>query len=241
VFGSQICGDDPSVLNVCYKQNITDFIPEAVCLDTNTGIPISQLRKLNYFKYDSAASAEKDINPETRKQLGMLINELIERFMKQNSTAPLVNARTMEEVADFVNERFSRIQGFGQYNLVATVATDTSDIVNRLLYLTDGEKRLESTGSGMQYIAMASLGILCYIMGLYKSKSIPFESRLYTNGNGEKILPVILAVDEPEVHLHPYLQRSLINFYHFGKSTTPDQLDQTWVNCLNLFGVEYNA
>ena len=29
--------------------------------------------------------------------------------------------------------------------------------------------------------------------------------------------------------------------YHFGKSTTPDQLDQTWVNCLNLFGVEYNA
>ena len=30
-------------------------------------------------------------------------------------------------------------------------------------------------------------------------------------------------------------------FYHFGKSTTPDQLDQSWVNCLNLFGVEYNA
>ena len=30
-------------------------------------------------------------------------------------------------------------------------------------------------------------------------------------------------------------------FYHPGKSTMPDQLDQTWVNCLNLFGVEYNA
>ena len=29
--------------------------------------------------------------------------------------------------------------------------------------------------------------------------------------------------------------------YHLGKSTTPDQLDQTWMNCLNLFDVEYNA
>ena len=33
----------------------------------------------------------------------------------------------------------------------------------------------------------------------------------------------------------------LADIYYFGKSTTPDQLDQTWVNCLNLFGVEYNA
>lgn len=29
--------------------------------------------------------------------------------------------------------------------------------------------------------------------------------------------------------------------YHFGKSTTPDQLDQTWVNCLNLFDVGYTV
>ncbi len=29
--------------------------------------------------------------------------------------------------------------------------------------------------------------------------------------------------------------------YHFGKSTTPDQLDQTWVNCLNLFDAEYTV
>ncbi len=27
--------------------------------------------------------------------------------------------------------------------------------------------------------------------------------------------------------------------YHFDKSTTPDQLDQTWVNCLNLFDAGY--
>ena len=30
-------------------------------------------------------------------------------------------------------------------------------------------------------------------------------------------------------------------FYHFGKSTTPDQPDQTWVNCLNLFVAGYTV
>ena len=39
---------------------------------------------------------------------------------------------------------------------------------------------------------------------------------------------------------HKKLELDIL-IYHFGKSTTPDQLDQTWVNCLNLFGVEYNA
>ncbi len=31
------------------------------------------------------------------------------------------------------------------------------------------------------------------------------------------------------------------NIYHFGKSTTPDQLDQPWVNCLYLFDAEYTV
>ncbi len=29
--------------------------------------------------------------------------------------------------------------------------------------------------------------------------------------------------------------------YHFGKSTTPDQPDQTLVNCLNLFDAGYTV
>ena len=29
--------------------------------------------------------------------------------------------------------------------------------------------------------------------------------------------------------------KEITEIYHFGKSTTPDRPDQTWVNCLNLF------
>ena len=35
--------------------------------------------------------------------------------------------------------------------------------------------------------------------------------------------------------------RTRLLIYHFGKSTTPDRPDQTWVNCLNLFVAGYTV
>lgn len=236
-FGDNFNSDDPETINICYKQKITDAFPTAICIDTDDSIPMKQIRKLNYFKYESTASPSKELKLDAKKGVGMLMNAIVESFVNQNGTTSFVNTDRIEELAQYINQKFSRIQGFREYNIGASIATDTTDVVTSLFYLSDGERRIDTTGSGVQYIAMASISILCYIMELYKSKSVPFEERLYTNDNGERILPLILAIDEPEVHLHPYLQRSLIGYYKRILCDKDDDFKKLLKDCFDIDGV----
>ncbi len=47
-----------------------------------------------------------------------------------------------------------------------------------------------------------------------KSKAISFEDRIVSDAKGRRLLHVLLSVDEPELHLNPYLQRSVLAFCH---------------------------
>ena len=236
-FGDNFNSDDPEIINISYRQKITDAFPTAICLDTDDNIPMKQIRKLNYFKYESTASPSKELKLDAKKGMGMLMNGLVESFVSQNGAVSFVNADRMEELAQYINQNFARIQGFREYKIGASIAKDTSDLVTSLFYLSDGERRLDTTGSGVQYIAMASISILCYIMELSKSKSIPFEERLYTDENGDRILPLILSIDEPEVHLHPYLQRSLIGYYKRILCNKDDDFKKLLKECFDIDGV----
>ena len=236
-FGDNFSNDDPETINICYKQKVTDAFPTVTCLDTDDNIPMKQIRKLNYFKYESTASPSKELKLDAKKGMGMLMNGLVESFVNQNGTTSFVNTDRMEELAQYINQSFSRIQGFREYRIGASIATDTADVVTSLFYLSDGERRIDTTGSGVQYIAMASISILCYIMELYKSKNVPFEERLYTDDNGDRILPIILSIDEPEVHLHPYLQRSLLGYYKRILSNKDDDFQKLLKECFNIDGV----
>ena len=72
-------------------------------------------------------------------------------------------------------------------------------------------------------------------MDIYKSKAVPFNEQLYVTEDGKKILPLILSIDEPEVHLHPFLQRSLIEYYKKILSNR----DNDFVDLLRMcFGID---
>lgn len=128
-FGDNFNSDDPETINILYKQKITDAFPTAICLDTDDSIPMKQIRKLNYFKYESTASPSKELKLDTKKGMGMLMNGLVESFVNQNGTTSFVNTDRMEELAQYINQNFSHIQGFRKYKIGASIVTDTSDVV----------------------------------------------------------------------------------------------------------------
>lgn len=45
-----------------------------------------------------------------------------------------------------------------------------------------------------------------------ESKAISFENMIITDSRGRRFLPVTVSIDEPELHLHPYLQRAMLAF-----------------------------
>ncbi len=79
-----------------------------------------------------------------------------------------------------------------------------------------------------------------YTIGNYKIQvlnSLHSKPTILNNDLGQ-------TIDKPLVQpakLRNYKEGGSYDFYHFGKSTTPDQLDQPWVNCLYLFDAEYTV
>lgn len=236
-FGDSFSPDDSSLLNIRYTQSINDQYPAIICTDSNESIQLRQMRKLNFLTYQTTSIPGRELRLDTKKGTGLFISTIIERFVN-NTSNDFLNNEAVERLTSFINEHLEKIRSFRDYSIKAAIAPETTDMLSSLYYLSDGSRKIETTGSGVQYMAMASINVLCQIMNLYKSKSIPFSELLYTDEVGNKMLPLILSIDEPEVHLHPFLQRSLIGYYKKIMQNRDAEFADLLKTCFDIDGID---
>jgi putative ATP-dependent endonuclease of OLD family len=48
---------------------------------------------------------------------------------------------------------------------------------------------------------------------MQQSKAVPLDHTIIIDSKGRRFLPIFVAIDEPEIHLHPYMQRSVLTYY----------------------------
>ena len=195
-------------------QSFEDAYPELVCENTGEPIPTKLIKKVHFMNYQSTGSPEKALKLTTKSGAGNVFGSIVEAFIQsEEGKNNFLDADNVVELTDYINERLSKLKGFSQYGIKAMVSSNSTELISNLFYLSDGERRIEKAGCGVQFIAMVTLNILSQIMDIYKGKASKFSDQIYVDKDGKKILPVVVALDEPEVHLHPYLQRTLIAYY----------------------------
>lgn len=78
-------------------------------------------------------------------------------------------------------------------------------------------------GSGEEMGAGKSTAQMIFAVGVFimarlfqkkQSRAVPFEEIVVTRKDGKRYLPVMVSIDEPEHHLHPYMQRAVLAFVH---------------------------
>ena len=69
------------------------------------------------------------------------------------------------------------------------------------------------SADNVRLIMTVALKILAQIYMKVSSATTNLESLLVYDAKGRKFLPIFISVDEPELHLSPYLQRAVLNYY----------------------------
>jgi len=236
-FGDNFCPEDASLIRVRYSQAIKDAYPTIVSADSNEGIQPRQMRKLNFIKYETTSVPNKELRLNTQKGIGLLVSTIIERYNNDGEEHAFLNTEQITGLTAYINGYLDKIKGFRDYSIRAMVAPKPVEMLSNLFYLSDGERKIETTGSGVQYMSMASIVVLAQIMEIYKSKTIAFGDLLYADSDGKRYLPLVLSIDEPEVHLHPYLQRSLINYYKRILQNKDEEFTELLKNCFDIDGL----
>ena len=69
------------------------------------------------------------------------------------------------------------------------------------------------SSDNVRLIMSVALKILAQIYMKINSATTNLESLLVCDETGRKYLPIFISIDEPELHLSPYLQRAVLNYY----------------------------
>lgn len=182
--------------------------------DSNSPISTRKIKALNYIYYSSLRMPYKEINFTRNQGTGKVLNYIMKKSLKSFEVEEMdfVKTEDIDIILEDVNEILLKIHGISGESIEAYLSDDKENIISKLLEIGDGFGReLSELGDGVQYSFNVFLNILELIVHLKTSKKDEdFNNLLIENNAGKRYLPIFLALDEIEIHQHPYKQRTII-------------------------------
>jgi putative ATP-dependent endonuclease of OLD family len=234
------CSPDNSnnKITLLVKQESPEEFIEIFHKESGEKINKSKLRYANFVKYDPLRKPTDELNFYKQKGGGKFLSYIskthYERY--QGSNSGLIDSEELDKLASEIDESLKKIEYFRRFKLKVDYEKETFNQVLRLLKIVEEDSGVEvsSTGYGVQF----SLVILFHILNQFTE----VLSSKYRNGfifekEGKNYCSIILGIDEPEIHLHPYMQRSLIKTINKILNSEDESFLQLLKEIFNIDGI----
>ena len=201
------------LINITCTQLTPDDNIEFYHSETNTFIQPSIVRCINFVYYDSLRNPISEINFDKGKGVGRFLSNMIDKYLEEKSLSDtdFINEEKVNELLTSINSKISKLKTFNDFKIQASSESEVESLLSKIVVLKDDKgEPLSKSGYGVQFLILITLSILeriQYIKEQRREKGI-FEHET----DHTKHISLILGLDEPEIHLHPYMQRSLIKY-----------------------------
>lgn len=198
---------NPNEINIIIIQENPDENIEFFHEETQNRIPGRLIRGISYIVYSSGSSKTRDIKFSNSRGVGGVLNNILAQSIKEKE---YINETNVLDAIKDINIKLKKISLFDKFNVSAQIDKQNQKILEEIITLKDKNGiDFQKLGYGVQYTLLLVLSIMERLHNKYDK-----NSKIIYNSNGKQVFPIIMGLDEPEIHLHPFMQRSIIKYLY---------------------------
>lgn len=200
IFDDLVDPTNRELINIVAVQESADEYIKYYHKETGENIPNMLIRRVNVISYDSLRNPKNEIDFSKTKGAGAFLNLVVKKYIENYASTGLLKKGEIKKVEKYISNSLGNLSAFNRFGIRPQVDIDDADILSRVLLLKDENNiSILENGYGVQFNLLIMLSLL--------EKIIDFRKRAKDT---DTEFSALLIFDEPEIHLHPYLQRMLI-------------------------------
>lgn len=188
------------MINIISIQENPDEYIKYYHKETGETIPSSLIKRVNIISYDSLRNPKNEIDFGKTKGAGAFLNFIVRKYITDYMGGGILKKSEVKKAEKYISNSLGNLVAFNRFGIKPKVDADDAEILSRVLLLKDSNDiDIPENGYGVQFNLLIMLSLL--------EKIIEFRKKAQAV---ETEFSALLVFDEPEIHLHPYLQRTLI-------------------------------